>query len=136
MLVNSQNKCNNVIRVQSAAVSGDNFVLTTDSLIVPTNASRYLLVVPASILPSAPLTTVNQVVVNINGEDVPLQCRIGNNVYTDQLKCFEVNSCGNIVARVVYGSTPAHFKILTQALAPSTAYGVTAPTTETTDDNA
>ena len=133
MLTNSCQRSDDIIRITSAAVSGADFVLTTDSTIVPVNGKRYLLAIPTSVLPTGALTTVYQVYVAINGQNVPLQCRIGNNVYTDQIKCFTVNNCGNIVARVIFGSTPAHFKILTQNLCPSTAYSAVAATQTTTE---
>jgi len=125
MLTNNNNKCNNAIKIQSAAVSGTDFILTSDSLITPVNSKRYLVVIPVSILPTDALLTVNQVYVAVNGTNIPLQCMIGNNVYTDQLKCLCANDCGNIVLRVVFGSTPAHFKILNTKLCTSTAYGET-----------
>lgn len=126
MLTNSNNTCSNSIRIQSSEVSGTDFTLTSNSLVTPVNGHRYILIIPASVLPTDALLTVNQVYVSIDGQNVPLQCMIGNNVYTDQFKCFCVNSCGNIVLRVIFGSTPAHFKIISQRLCSSTAYSETA----------
>lgn len=126
--------CNNVLRVTSAAVIGNNFIFTTDSTITPRNGTTYILKCPVSLLPTAALTTVNQVYVSVNAVNIPLQCKLGNNVYTDQIRCFNTDCCDNIVLRLIYGSTPAHFKIVNQDLCCSTAYGTTAATvSETTD---
>ena len=123
--------CSNVLRVTSAAVSGTNFIFTTDSTITPANGNTYILKCPVSILPSTALTTVNQLYVAVNSVNIPLQCKMGNNVYTDQIRCFNTDSCCNIVLRLVYGSTPAHFKIVSQDLCCSTAYGTVAATAST-----
>lgn len=120
--------CPNVLSVVSSAVSGENFILSTNSTITPQNGARYLLKIPVSVLPTAALTTVNQIFVSVDGVNIPLQCVIGNNVYTDQLKCLCANNCGNIILRLIYGSTPSHFKILSHHLCPSSAYGLTATT--------
>lgn len=125
MLTNNNCNCRNAIKIQSAAIAGTDFVLTSDSLITPVNSKRYLIVIPVSVLPTDSLLTVNQVYVAVGDTNIPLQCMIGNNVYTDQFKCLCANDCGNIVLRVVFGSTPAHFKILNTKLCTSTAYGET-----------
>lgn len=39
------------------------------------------------------------------------------------------DKCGNIVLRLVYGSTPTHFKIISQKLCCSNAYPATVTTT-------
>lgn len=122
--------CGNVLRATSASVSGSNFIFTTDSTITPKNGSTYIFKCPVSILPDTALTSVNQVYVSVNNVNIPLQCKIGNNVYTDQIRSFNVNECCNIVLRLVYGSTPAHFKIVSQDLCCSTAYGTTTATVD------
>lgn len=125
MLTNTVNGCANVIKIQSAEVSGTNLVLNSDNLITPINGKRYCLSIPTSILPTEASTSILQLYVNISDTNVPLQCRIGNDVYTDQIKCMEVNNCGNIVLRVIFGTTPAHFKILNTQLCNSIAYSET-----------
>lgn len=130
------NCCPNVLTATSAAVSGADFIFSTDSTITPRNGATYIFKCPVSILPTDPLTTVNQLYVEVNSVNIPFQCKLGNNVYTDQIRCFKTNNCGNIVLRVVYGSTPAHFKIVSQDLCCSTAYGTTAVTTTTTSTSA
>lgn len=120
------NICPNILEATSAAVSGTSFVFTTNSTITPKNGARYLLKIPVSILPTDALTTVYPVFVTVNGVNIPLQCIIGNSVFTDQLRDLCPNSCGNIILRLVYGSTPSHFKIVSHRLCPSSAYGLTA----------
>lgn len=139
MLSNCRNCCPNVLRAASISQSGGSFFFVTDSTITPQNGCTYILKVPCSILPTAPVTTVDQVYVVVNGVNIPLQALCGNNVYTDQIRCFNRDKCGNIMLRLVYGSTPAHFKIVCQKLPFSTAYGTPTPpaaTTETTTPNA
>lgn len=132
------NCCENVLRVTSVSNTGGSFFFITNSTVTPKNSCRYILVIPCSILPTTAITTVNQVYVVVNGKNIPLQALCGNNVYTDQIRCFKVNNCGNIVLRLVYGSTPTHFKIVSQRLCCSSAYGATAPVTasvsETTEN--
>ena len=124
------NKCNqcceNVLRVTSVSTDGSTF--TTSSTITPKNGCKYLIKVPCYLIPQVSSTTISQVVVVVNGTNIPLQECIGNNVYTDQIRYFNVDNCGNILLRVVYGSTPAHFKILNQQICASNAYGTTAAT--------
>ena len=120
------NTCPNVLVATSAAVSGADFIFSTDSTITPTNGTTYIFKCPVSILPTAPLATVNQLYVEVNSVNIPFQCKLGNNVYTDQIRSFRTDKCCNIVLRLVYGSTPAHFKIVSQDLCCSTAYGTVA----------
>ena len=120
-------KCNtcddNVLRVTSISNTEGSFFFVTNNQFIPRNGCKYILKVPCSILPQSSLTTVDQVYVVVNGINIPLQECIGNNVYTDQIRFFNVDQCGNIILRVVYGSTPEHFKIISQKLCCSTAYG-------------
>lgn len=124
MLINCRNCCENVLRTTSVTTSG-NVVFVTSSTITPKNGCRYILKVPCSLVPTIALTTVEQVFVQVNGVNIPLQALCGNNVYSDQVRCFNRDDCGNIVLRLVYGSTPSHFKIVCQRLPFSTAYGTT-----------
>lgn len=117
-----KNCCPNILKVSSVVDSGGSFFFVSQSTITPVNGCKYLIVIPCAILPTAPITDVEQVYVVVNGVNIPLQCILGNDVFTDQINCFNVTKCGNIVLRVVYGSTPAHFKIINQQLNPSTAY--------------
>lgn len=121
--------CENVLRVTMVSTDGTTF--TTNSTITPKNGCKYIIKVPCSLIPTASSTTISQVVVVVNGTKIPLQECVGNDVYTDQIRYFNVDSCGNIVLRVVYGSTPAHFKIISQRLCDSNAYGMTAATANT-----
>lgn len=122
--------CENVLRVTMVSTDGTTF--TTTSTITPKNGCKYIIKVPCSLIPTTASTTISQVVVVVNGTNIPLQECVGNNVYTDQIRYFNVDSCGNIVLRVVYGSSPAHFKIISQRLCDSNAYGMTAATTAST----
>lgn len=121
-----KNCCENILRATSVSVSGGSFFFVTNSTITPKNGCKYLLKIPCAVLPTEATTTISQVYVVVNGVNIPLQCILGNNVYSDQIRCFNVDNCGNIVLRLVYGSTPAHFKILNQALCCSNAYGTVA----------
>lgn len=125
--------CENVLRVTSISNTGESFFFVTNSTITPKNGCSYILKVPCYLLPQTAITTINQVYVVVNSVNIPLQECIGNNVYTDQIRYFNVDRCGNVVLRLVYGSTPAHFKIVSQKLCSSNAYGTlaTAATTAT-----
>lgn len=135
MLVRNCNFCENVLRATSVTTAG-NVVFVTSSTITPKNGCKYILKVPCSLIPTIALTTVEQVFIQVNGVNIPLQCKLGNNVYSDQVKCFNRDNCSNIVLRLVYGSTPSHFKLVCQDLPFSTAYGTTGAFTapETTTD--
>ena len=124
--------CENILRVTSISNTGGSLFFVTNSTITPKNGCKYLLKIPCSILPLTALTTINQVYVVVNGANIPLQECLGNNVYTDQIRCMNKDDCGNIILRLVYGSTPTHFKIISQKLCCSNAYGLTAVTTAQT----
>lgn len=130
------NCCPNVLKATSATISGGSLIFSTDSTITPVNGSTYIFKCPISVLPTAPVTTVDQVYVEVNSVNIPFQCKLGNNVYSDQVRCFRTDSCCNIVLRLVYGSTPAHFKIVSQDLCCSTAYGTTAAAVSTSGNTA
>lgn len=121
--------CPNVLTVSSTSSSGGSFFFVTPNTITPVNNGRYILKCPVSLLPTEAITTVDQVFVTLGATNIPLQCKLGNNVYTDQIRCFNTDRCCNIVLRLAYGSTPAHFKIISQDLCCSTAYGTTAAAT-------
>lgn len=123
--------CENVLRAVSTSNTGGSFFFVTNSTITPKNGCRYILRIPCSILPTTALTTIDQVYVVVDGVNIPLQCVLGNNIYTDQIRYFNVDKCGNIILRLAYGSTPAHFKVLNQCIRPSNAYGATAVAAET-----
>lgn len=118
--------CENILHVVSVTASGGNLLFTTNSTITPKNDCRYILKIPCTIIPQTPFNAVVPVFVVVNGVNIPLQECIGNNVYSDQVRCMNKDNCGNIVLRLVYGSTPTHFKIISQKLCCSTAYGTTA----------
>ena len=128
--------CPNVLTVSSTSSSGGSFFFVTPNTITPVNNGRYILKCPVSLLPTDAITTVDQVFVTLGTTNIPLQCKLGNNVYTDQIRCFKTDCCGNIILRLAYGSTPAHFKIISQDLCCSTAYGTTTAAASTTTDGA
>lgn len=123
--------CENVLRVTSISATGGSFFFVTNSTVTPKNGCKYLLKVPCSLIPQTAFTTISQVYVVVNGVNIPLQECIGNNVYTDQIRCMNKDNCGNIVLRLVYGSAPTHFKIISQKLCCSNAYPMTVTTTAT-----
>lgn len=133
-----KNCCENVLRATSVTTGVGSVIFVTSSTITPKNGCTYILTVPCSVIPTTSITTVDQVYVQVNGVNIPLQALCGNNVYSDQIRCFRVDGCGNIVLRLVYGSSPSHFKIVSQRLCCSMAYGTpaatTTPTTTTTTD--
>lgn len=111
------------LRVTSISNTGGSFFFVTNSTITPKNGCKYILKVPCYLLPQTAITAISQVYVTVNKVNIPLQECIGNNVFTDQIRYFNVDNCGNIILRLVYGSTPAHFKIISQNLPCSNAYG-------------
>lgn len=115
-----------ILRVTSISNTEGSFFFVTNSTITPKNGCKYILKVPCYLLPQTAITTISQVYVVVNKINIPLQECIGNNVYTDQIRYFNVDNCGNIILRVIYGSTPAHFKIVSQKLCASNAYSTTA----------
>lgn len=123
---NCKNCCENVLRATSVSNTGGSFFFVTDSTITPKNGCKYIFKIPCSILPTTAKRTVDQVFAVVNGVNIPLQTICGNNVFTDQIRSFKVDCCNNIILRLLYGSTPSHFKIISQRLCESTAYGNTA----------
>lgn len=120
------NECANVIKITSTSSSGGSFFFVSPNTITPVNNGRYVLKCPIGLLPTDAITTVDQVYVTLGTTNIPLQCKLGNNVYTDQIRCFNKDNCCNIVLRLAYGSTPSHFKIICQDLCCSQAYGLVA----------
>ena len=132
MLCKSDNCCcANILRATSVTQGTGTFVFETENTITPVNNGKYIFKCPVSLLPTSAITAVEQVYVSLGETQIPLQCKLGNNVFSDQIRCFNVDNCNNIVLRLTYGSTPAHFKIVNQGLCCSQAYGLTADT-ETT----
>ena len=128
--------CPNVLTASSVEISGSNLIFNVPNTISPVNSGRYIFKCPSSILPTTGTTTIYQCYINLNGTNIPLQCVLGNYVYSDQIRCFNTDSCNNIVLRLAYGSTPAHFKIISQSLCCSNAYPtIVAPTTQSTSDS-
>lgn len=124
--------CENVLRVTSISATGGSLFFVTNSTVTPKNGCKYLLKVPCSLIPQTAFTTISQVYVVVNGGNIPLQECIGNNVYTDQIRCMNKDNCGNIILRMVYGSTPTHFKIISQKLCCSNAYAAIVATAAVT----
>lgn len=129
-MLNCNNGCScaNIIKVNSISSTGGSFFFVSPNTITPVNNGRYILKCPVSLLPMDAITTIEQVYVTLGTTNIPLQCKLGNNVYTDQIRCFNKDNCCNIVLRLAYGSTPSHFKIISQDLCCSQAYGLTAVT--------
>lgn len=129
--------CPNVLTASSVTISGSQLLFDVPNTISPVNNGRYIFKCPVSILPTAGTTTIYQCYINLNDTPIPLQCVLGNYVYSDQIRCFNTDSCCNIVLRLAYGSTPAHFKIISQSLCCSNAYStiVEAAATSTTTDS-
>lgn len=118
--------CENILRVTSISNTDGSFFFVTDSTITPKNGCKYILKVPCQLIPQTTSTTIDQAYVVVNSVNIPLQECTGNNVYSDQIRCLNVDNCGNIVLRLIYGSTPSHFKIISQKLCCSNAYGTPA----------
>lgn len=118
-------KCNRVIRATSYTV-GNSFNINTDFEIGDLdNGMRFILSLPVDLPPMTTIVPV-YVVIKVNGvvTNIPVQDIIGNNLMSDQLRFF--NRVGNCecnrkgVVRIIYGSNPAHFKVL-QCLPESAA---------------
>lgn len=108
----------NVIRITSITQADGNYLLNTISDVPLRNGSKYVLIIPDSIMPA--IATIGQVFLNINSNAYPLYERqIGNYVYSDQLDSIEINQCGNRVMRIVYGTNPVHFKVISHCLRKS-----------------
>ena len=134
MLYCNNKTCPNVLVVSAVTEGTDNLILETRNTLTPVNNGRYILKLPISLLPVEATTTVEQVFVELgDGTEIPLQCLLGNNVFSDQIKSMNRDCCGNIILRLAYGSTPAHFKIISQQLTCSVAYGTSTTGTETTN---
>lgn len=118
-------KKNNVIRATSYTV-GSSFVINTGFNINEIkNGMRFLLILPIDLPPMTSILPV-YLGINVNGTvtNIPVQDIIGNNLMSDQLRFLSKNEncrCNNQgIARIIYGSNPAHFKIL-QCLPASSA---------------
>lgn len=119
-------KCNNVITATSYNTSDTAFQINTNfSISEINNCQRFVLSLPID-LPAMTNTVPVYIVININGTSttIPIQDILGNNLMSDQIRFICKNSCGNRVVRIVYGSNPAHFKVL-QCL-PNSMQGGTA----------
>lgn len=127
--------CENILNATSVT-TGATFVFNTTSTITPKNGCKFILRIPCTLIPLTATTTIAQVFVRVNGINIPLQALCGNNVFTDQIRCFNIDKCGNIVLRLVYGSTPSHFKIVSQKLCCSNAYGTPVAVTSASESSA
>lgn len=95
--------CNYIIRATSYTyTAGSSLVInTTSSAAILYNGASYVLCLYPE-LPS--MSTVVPVYINVNGTNIPLQDVIGNTLQSDQIhpgRKYEL----------VYGSSPAHFKM-------------------------
>lgn len=122
--------CENILNV-TRVDAGANLIFITNSTVTPKNGCKFILRIPCTLIPQTATTSIVQVFVQVNGVNIPLQALCGNNVFSDQVRCFNVDRCGNVVLRLVYGSTPSHFKIVSQRLCCSNAYGTVAVATTT-----
>jgi hypothetical protein len=110
--------CENVIKITSISNTGGSYFLVASSLPRLVNGGTYILVLPSSLIAAS--STINQVYIAYNNKNYPLidKC-IGNNVYSDQLRFIDTNTCGNKVLRMKYGTSPIHFKVISQCLPQS-----------------
>ena len=112
--------CQNVIRISSVSISEDGYFLVASNLPTLKNGGKYIVVIPNDVLEST--TEIAQVFIAYDNTNYPLMDRcIGNNVYVDQVRFINQNNCCNKVMRVVYGTSPDHFKIISQMLPQSSA---------------
>jgi hypothetical protein len=109
--------CNKIIRATSYNVSSSFNIITDFSIDCVENGERFLLTLPVD-LPAMTTIVPVYVLIKINNTQtyIPIQDLVGNNLMSDQLKYFprtgSCNCCSRGVARIIYGSNPAHFKIL------------------------
>lgn len=118
-------KCNNVINATSYTAGAELTINTNFSVTSLSNCDRFVLVLPDSIPATTSITTVN-ITITVNGTSttIPIQDIVGNNLMSDQVRFICKNQCGNRVVRIIYGSNPAHFKVL-QCLPSSMQGGTT-----------
>lgn len=110
--------CNNLIKISSISNTGGSFFMISDELQNLANGKRFIVSLPTSIIPT--LTTIDPTYIVIDGENIPLYDRtIGNFINSDQLRFICTNCCGNKIFRVVYGTNPVHFKLISQELPQS-----------------
>lgn len=109
--------CNRIIRATSYTV-GNSFNINTDfSINDLDNKMRFILTLPVD-LPAMTTIVPVVVVIKVNGvaTNIPLQDIIGNKLMSDQLRFLPRtgNCCCNQkgITRIIYGSNPAHFKVL------------------------
>lgn len=112
--------CIEPIVISSITVANDIMTLTSTDTPTLKNGRRYLLVIPEALIPT--LETIDAIQVGIGGTGYYLQERcLGNYTYSDQLRFIPTSCKGNKVLRIVYGTAPAHFKIISQCLPKSSA---------------
>lgn len=111
--------CNpNILEVTSVSQDDSGVYLIPQSVPTFKNGCKYLLVIPCNLIPA--FKSVLPVFVAFNNVNTPITDRcIGNNLMTDQLRFIPNSNCGNKVLRLVYGSNPTHFKIISQDLPQS-----------------
>lgn len=110
-------KCNRVIRATSYTV-GNSFNINTNFTISDLdNGMRFILTLPVD-LPAMTTIVPVIVVISVNGvtTNIPLQDIIGNNLMSDQLRFLpRIGDCScnrKGIVRIIYGSNPSHFKVL------------------------
>lgn len=112
--------CQNVINISSSSATEDGYVLESGSTPTLVNGGKYIVVIPDNVLVST--TEITPVSISIDSVSYPLIDRcIGNDVYSDQIRFINQSNCCNKVMRVVYGTSPTHFKVISQILPKSSA---------------
>lgn len=112
--------CNNVIRITSVSVTDEGYFLVASSLPDLCNGKRYLVTIPNDVITSS--LEVVPVFIAYNNVNYPLIDRcIGNNVYSDQIRFINQSNCCTKCFRVVFGTSPEHFKVISQILPQSIA---------------
>ena len=112
--------CQNVISISSSTATADGYVLESSNTPTLVNGGKYIVVIPDNVLVST--TEITPVSISINSVSYPLIDRcIGNDVYSDQIRFINQSNCCNKVMRVVFGTSPAHFKVISQVLPRSSA---------------
>ena len=111
--------CNNVIRISSITSTDTEYLLVAENFPTLVNGGRYVVVIPNDLIEST--TEILPVVISFDSVNYQIMDRcIGNDVYSDQIRFINQNCC-NKVFRAVFGTSPDHFKIISQYLPQSMA---------------
>lgn len=111
--------CNeNVLLVKAVSQTDTDYFLVVEGTTTPKNGCKYIVVIPCNVLPASDTLLPVSLAINFRNYRLRDKC-IGNDVYNDQLRFIPRNARGNQVIRVVFGSNPEHFKIISQDLPQS-----------------